>query len=74
MMEQQKKQVLLVEDMPDIRELLRTVLENADYAVIAVEDGQTALEVLKTTACDVMVKHRYWPGTGRCRSTTPSAW
>lgn len=38
--------VLVVEDDPETRLLLRTVLEKKDYEVVEAEDGETALETL----------------------------
>jgi DNA-binding NtrC family response regulator len=61
--EQHKQQILLVEDDPDVRELLQIVLEHAGYAVIAVEQGETALKVLKTTPCDLLVSDYHLPDT-----------
>ena len=38
--------VLVVEDEPGLRELYRTALSTAGYAVVAVEDGLDALRVI----------------------------
>jgi CheY-like chemotaxis protein len=43
------RRVLVVDDDPDIRELLRLVLEWAGYEVVTVNDGMTALETLLQT-------------------------
>jgi CheY-like chemotaxis protein len=42
--------VLVVEDDPQLRELHRTVLRDAGYAVVAVEDGLDALRYLESHA------------------------
>lgn len=41
-----RKPILVVDDEPDIRELLRDVLEDEGYEVELAEDGQQALDVL----------------------------
>ena len=38
------KRILIVEDEPDIQELLRTYLEDAGYATAVAGDGVAALE------------------------------
>jgi two-component system, cell cycle sensor histidine kinase and response regulator CckA len=40
-----KETILLVEDEPQVRRLVRTVLEHAGYVVLVAEDGQDALRV-----------------------------
>lgn len=62
-MEQRKKQILLVEDDPDVRELLQTVLEQAGYAVIAVDQGATAKQALATVPCDLLISDYHLPDT-----------
>jgi CheY-like chemotaxis protein len=49
--------VLLVEDEPAVRDMTRRMLERAGYAVVAVEEGAAALEVLadSDTAIDILV-------------------
>ena len=44
------KSVLLVEDDPEIRKLLRTVLEKHGYAVMEAPHGQAALTLLEHAA------------------------
>jgi two-component system alkaline phosphatase synthesis response regulator PhoP len=41
------KTVLVVDDEPDVREYLRTVLEDAEFKVLTAGDGEEALEVIK---------------------------
>ncbi len=41
-----KGKVLVVDDEPDIRLLLRMVLEKADYSVLEAEDGKKALDLI----------------------------
>jgi CheY-like chemotaxis protein len=47
-MEQAKdKTILVVDDEPDVREYLKTVLEDADFNVVTAGDGVEALEVIR---------------------------
>ena len=43
-----KKKILVVEDEPDIRELVRYNLEQAGFRVVEAEDGETALEMVRS--------------------------
>ncbi|MBQ6844005.1 MAG: response regulator transcription factor [Agathobacter sp.] len=45
--------ILVADDEKEIRELLRLYLENSGYKVIEAEDGQQALEVLRSTHIDL---------------------
>jgi DNA-binding response OmpR family regulator len=45
-----KHRILVVDDQPDIRELLRTVLEIKGFEVAVAESGPEALEVLRLDA------------------------
>jgi CheY-like chemotaxis protein len=49
------KQILIVEDKPASRELLRTVLERQGYGVIEAEDGEDALVKLKDFLPDLVL-------------------
>ena len=40
--------ILIVEDEPNIADLIRTYLESAGYAAVVAADGQTALETLRS--------------------------
>jgi DNA-binding response OmpR family regulator len=40
------KTVLVVDDEPNVREYLRTVLEDAEFNVVTAADGEEALEVI----------------------------
>ena len=41
------KTILVVDDEPDVREYLKTVLEDADFKVLTAGDGVEALEVIR---------------------------
>jgi two-component system alkaline phosphatase synthesis response regulator PhoP len=43
-----KKKILVVEDEPDIRELVRYNLEQAGFRVVEADDGETALHQVRT--------------------------
>lgn len=40
--------ILIADDEPEIRSLLRLYLENEKYEIIEAEDGQQALELLRS--------------------------
>ena len=39
--------ILVVDDEPDIRILVKEILEDEDYTVVAAEDGATARKALR---------------------------
>jgi CheY-like chemotaxis protein len=41
------KTILVVDDEPDVREYLKTVLEDADFKVVTAGDGVEALEIIR---------------------------
>lgn len=47
--------VLLVEDNDEFRSMLRAILQAAGHEVIEAEDGQTAIDHLHRTTCDLLV-------------------
>jgi two-component system cell cycle response regulator DivK len=49
------KQILIVEDKPASRELLRTVLERQGYGVAEAEDGEDALVKLREYVPDLVL-------------------
>ena len=46
------KHILVVDDEPDVRQYLKTILEDAGFNVTCAEDGEAALEVIKDTPPD----------------------
>ena len=50
-----KNLILLVDDEPNLRELLRQMLELGGFDVVEAEDGLEALEKLEVVAPDVMI-------------------
>lgn len=61
----QKRRILLVDDDPDLRNLVVNVLEEAGYAVAATDRQSEALELLKTLKFDLVITDSF--------STVPSA-
>jgi len=62
--------VLVAEDDPDIRELLVIVFEGAGAAVVAVGNGQEALDALERGSVDLVVTDMWMPnmsGVDLCR-------
>lgn len=49
------KRVLVVDDDPDIRELLFTALEDEGFEVVPAGNGQEALAIIKTFRPDVII-------------------
>ena len=73
-----KKRILICEDEPDMRGLLQSMIESADYDVITAEDGQKGLDLAikerpdmilldlvmpKLSGFEVLEKLRYEPAT-----------
>ena len=50
-----KKKIFVVDDAPDLREVLKLYLENAGYEVFQAENGRLALELLEKTEIDLMI-------------------
>jgi CheY-like chemotaxis protein len=56
------KVVLVVEDEPDMRFLLRLMLEHGDYAVEEAVTGEQAIGIVQRGAVDLMVLDMHLPG------------
>jgi DNA-binding response OmpR family regulator len=50
-----KKKILLVDDEPNLRELLRHMLEIGGFEVLEAEDGLDALEKVESYLPDIMI-------------------
>jgi len=57
-----KASLLLAEDNPDMRSLLKWLLESEGFSVIAAEDGKNALQVLDQIRPDVILTDLMMPG------------
>jgi len=55
MADEVKKKILVVDDEPQIRKLLRARLEYHNYAVIEGEDGEEALKLLREEKPDLLI-------------------
>ena len=63
------KRILIVEDEPDIQELLRTYLEDAGYGTAVAEDGVAALSLFHAQPFDLILLDLMLPkidGFGVC--------
>jgi len=58
----QGMKVLLVEDEPLIRDSLRRFFANENCAIMAVETGEDALEIVKGNGCDIIIADYRLPG------------
>jgi signal transduction histidine kinase len=56
------ERILLVDDEPSLRELLREILEDAGYSVATAANGQQALGALETVAPDLVISDINMPG------------
>jgi PAS domain S-box-containing protein len=54
--------VLVVEDEPDFQELLRTILKKEGYRVEVAPDGPTAIDIVHTSAPDIILLDWMMPG------------
>ena len=57
-----KKKIMVVDDEPDIRELVKFNLEKEGFDVISVADGETALEEVRTRHPDLIILDVMLPG------------
>jgi PleD family two-component response regulator len=52
-----RETILLVEDEPDIRELVAEVLKDRGYTVLEAQDGEDALRVVGDLVTRLLVQH-----------------
>lgn len=62
--EENKKTILVVDDEPDIRLFLKTVLEDAGFEVVTADNGKHALERLKAFKPDLISLDLVMPRMG----------
>ncbi|MBP1468049.1 response regulator [Candidatus Chloroploca sp. M-50] len=55
---------MVVEDEPATRRLYRFLLVNSNFTVLEAEDGITALEILSSHPCDVIITDMNMPRMG----------
>ena len=58
----EKKRILVVDDEPDMVDMLRTALETASYNVLKAFDGQQAVERAKADKPDAIILDLMMPG------------
>lgn len=56
--------ILVVDDDPDVREILRAHLEDAGHAVDEAENGEAAIERLREQPADLVITDIYMPKLG----------
>jgi CheY-like chemotaxis protein len=56
--------VLVVDDEPDMRYLLRAILESVGYAVVEAPHGEAALEQVQSAPPDIVLTDRMMPRMG----------
>lgn len=56
--------ILVVDDQPGVREMLRLALRRAGHDVILADSGAGALEVLRARPIDVLITDLNMPGIG----------
>lgn len=54
--------VLVVDDDPGVRDVLRRFLSGKGYVVATAEDGETALRMIRESAPDLLLLDVYLPG------------
>jgi len=57
------KTILVVDDEPDVRECVKTILENNGYRVITAVDGDDCLNILHEENPDLILLDIMMPGT-----------
>ena len=65
------KCVLIVDDEPNVRLMLRTALESSGYRVVEAADGIEALEHLRDAAFDLVLLDLQMPEDGRHGDAPP---
>ncbi len=55
------KTLLIADDEPDLRLLLRTTLEDPDYRILEASDGESALQLVRYERPDVVILDRMMP-------------
>jgi two-component system alkaline phosphatase synthesis response regulator PhoP len=61
-MEETKGKILVVDDEPDVVDMLRMMLENASYEVVSAYDGKEGIEKAKKEKPDAIVLDLMMPG------------
>ena len=57
-----EKQIMVIDDDPDVRSLLATILEEKGYQVLQAKSGSEALEILKREVPHLIITDLLLPG------------
>ncbi|MCS7042983.1 MAG: response regulator [Bryobacteraceae bacterium] len=61
MEERSTRRILVVDDDPGVREVIRSMLESAGYSVLCAENGKEALRILRGTPVDLILTDLVMP-------------
>lgn len=61
MEEKSKRRILVVDDDEGVRDVIRSMLESAGYAVLLAENGKEAMKLLKTQRADLILTDLVMP-------------
>ena len=56
-----RRKILVIDDDPVIREILKSVLEKADYEVVLADNGLSGLEAAKRDSPDLVITDSLLP-------------
>ena len=57
------RKILIVDDQPEVRELVRVTLEIGNYLTLSAENGQQALELARAEQPDIILLDLKMPGS-----------
>ncbi len=57
------KKILIVDDQPEVRELVQVTLEIGDYQILMAENGRQALDVAQAEHPDIILMDIMMPGS-----------
>jgi CheY-like chemotaxis protein len=61
MEERATRKILVVDDDPGVRDVIRSMLESAGYSVLAAENGKEAMKILRSTRVDLILTDLVMP-------------
>ncbi|MCD6265382.1 MAG: response regulator [Deltaproteobacteria bacterium] len=56
------KKILIVDDQPEVRELVEVTLKTGDYQILKAKNGEDAVEIAKTEKLDLIIMDIMMPG------------
>ena len=57
------RKILIVDDQPEVRELVKVTLEIGNYLILSAENGQEALELARAEQPDIILLDLKMPGS-----------